>query len=108
MATFDALIDKSDRCAKLAEELGLEEDASPYRKGNRLYKELKDDFVRIGKSRLKRCLDKLFKQSDDDYSAALGIMFRIAACSAANEAERQRLRKLCPMIGAAFEEMVAL
>ena len=48
MVTMDALIDKSDRCAKLAEELGLEEDASTYRKGNRLYKELKDDLARIG------------------------------------------------------------
>ena len=48
MVTIDALIDKSDRCAKLAEELGLEDDASTYRKGNRLYKELKDDLVRIG------------------------------------------------------------
>ncbi len=108
MATFDALIDKSGWCAKIAEGLGLEENIFPYRKGCRLYKELKDDFVRIGKSRLKRHLDKLFKQSDDDYSAALGIMSRIAACSAANEAERQRLRKLCPMIEAALEEMVAL
>lgn len=48
MVTLDELIDKSDRCAKLAEELGLEEDASTYRKGNRLYKELKDDLARIG------------------------------------------------------------
>ncbi len=48
MVTLDELIDKSDRCAKLAEELGLEEDASTYRNGNRLYKELKDDLARIG------------------------------------------------------------
>ena len=48
MVTFDALIAKLDRYAMIAEELGLEEDASPYRKGNRLYKELKDDLVRIG------------------------------------------------------------
>lgn len=47
MATFDALIDKSYWCAKLAEELGLEEDIFPYRKGCRLYKELKDNLVRI-------------------------------------------------------------
>ncbi len=48
MVTFDALIDKLDRCAKLAEELGLEEDISPYRKGCHLYKNLKDNLVRIG------------------------------------------------------------
>ena len=48
MVTMDTLIDKSARCAKLAEELGLEEDASTYRKGNRLYKELKDDLARVG------------------------------------------------------------
>lgn len=48
MVTLDELIDKSDRCAKLAEELGPEEDASTYRNGNRLYKELKDDLARIG------------------------------------------------------------
>ena len=48
MVTFDALIDKSDRYAMIAKELGLEENASPYRKGNRLYKELKDNLVRIG------------------------------------------------------------
>lgn len=47
MVTLDALIDKSDRCAKLAEELGLDEDASTYRKGNRLYREMKDYLVRI-------------------------------------------------------------
>ena len=48
MATFDALIDKSDLCAKLTDGLGLAEDASTYRKGNCLYKKLKDDLVRIG------------------------------------------------------------
>ena len=48
MVTLDALIDKSDRCARLAEELGLEEDASTYRKGNHLYREMKDYLVRIG------------------------------------------------------------
>ena len=47
MVTMDALIDKSARCAKLAEELGLVEDAATYREGNRLYKELKDDLARI-------------------------------------------------------------
>lgn len=60
------------------------------------------------KSRLKRRLDKLSKQSDDDYSAALGIMSRIAARSAANEADRQRLHELRLMIEAAIEEMAAL
>ena len=48
MVTLDTLIDKSDRCARLAEELGLEEDASTYRKGNHLYREMKDYLVRIG------------------------------------------------------------
>lgn len=47
MVTLDALIDKSDQCAKLAEELGLDDDASTYRKGNHLYREIKDYLIRI-------------------------------------------------------------
>ena len=46
--SLDSLIRNSERCAKLAEEVGLDEYASTYRKGNRLYRELKDDLARIG------------------------------------------------------------
>lgn len=39
---MDMLIDNSARCAKPAQELGLEEEASAYHERNRLCKELKD------------------------------------------------------------------
>ena len=58
--------------------------------------------------RLKRHLDKLSKQSDDDYSVALGIMSRIVARNADNEADRQKLHELRLMIEAAIEEMAVL
>ena len=58
--------------------------------------------------RLKRHLDKLSKQSDDDYSVALGIMSRIVARNADNEADWQKLYELRLMIEAAIEEMAVL